>query len=254
MRRRQAMQGRATRESATQRPAEPNVFTKRRRSQAGITLTELLVSIVILGILSTMLVGTWISLQRSFAFAQQTNTARASARDALDRVSAELRDAQPPTTTSTTPFYFTLSAPYVCDANDCVFYSAYNNLQAAADGADRNQLRLTAIWLDTSGTTNQKTLYWQRDTNNNGTFDSTDQKIILARNVVNTASGVNRPIFTYVFRDTSNNYTTSNSLTAANVATLVSVNIELVVDSNLKHTPTRIDLISTVRPRNQGSS
>jgi hypothetical protein len=142
----------------------------------------------------------------------------------------------------------------VCDGYDCVFYSAYNNSQAAADGADRNQVRLTAIWLDTSGSANQKTLYWQRDTNNNGTFDSTDQKIVLSRNVVNTASTVNKPIFTYWFDNGSGSYTSSNSLTSTTVAKLSWVDVELVVDSNLKHTPTRIDIVATVRPRNQSGS
>lgn len=236
------------------RPPTRTSSFRRRESQAGVTLMELLVSIVILGILSTMLVGTWVSLQRAFAFSSQSNTARAYARDSLDRITAELRDAQPPTTTGTTPFYFAGASPYLCDGNDCVFYSAYNNSQAAADGADRNQVRLTAIWLDTSGTANQKTLYWQRDTNNNGTFDASDQKIILARNVVNTASSVNKPIFTYWFDNGSGSYTSSNSLTSATVAKLSWVDIELVVDSNLKHTPTRIDLVATVRPRNQSSS
>jgi hypothetical protein len=214
---------------------------------------------VVLGIVSTMLVGTWISLQRAFEYAQADNTAGATGRDALSRISSELRAAQPNpsgTPASTTPFVTTLTAPYVCDANDCVFYSAYNNSAAALQSgiSGTSQLHLTAIWLDTSGSAAQKNLYWQRDTNGDGALNSGDRKILLAKNVVNTAASVNRPIFTYVLRDTSGNYTTATSLTSTNVASLVAVNIELVVDANLGHTPTYVDLVSTVRPRNAGTN
>jgi hypothetical protein len=71
---------------------------------------------------------------------------------------------------------------------------------------------------------------------------------------VNTAAGVNKPMFTYVFRDTSGTYTTSNSLTLTSVKTLVAVNIEIVVDANLNDKPTYVDLVSTVRPQNQGTN
>jgi prepilin-type N-terminal cleavage/methylation domain-containing protein len=235
--------------------------TQRNGSQAGITLIELLITLVILSIVSTMLIGTWISLQRAYAFASAKNTATATARDALDRVSSEIRDAQgvtysaSPSPSTSTPFYFGGTSPYVCDANDCVFYSAFNNPNAVLQSGQygRDQLRLTAIWLDTSGTQAQKTLYWQRDTNGSGTFDSGDRKVILARNVVNSAAAVNKPIFTYVFRGSSGTYTTSTSLTAGNVATLTSVQVDIIVDANLSHTPTYIDLRTTVEPRNLGS-
>jgi prepilin-type N-terminal cleavage/methylation domain-containing protein len=226
---------------------------QRRGTQAGLTLIELLAAMVILAIVGTMLVMSWISLQSTYAFTERTNTARGTARDAIDRISSEVRDAQPPTSSSTTPFVLTLASPYVCDANDCVFYSAYNNPAAQPDGTGIAQLRLTAIWLDTSGSAAQKTLYWQRDTNNNGAFDAGDRKFVLATNVVNTVASVNRPIFTYTFRDTNGNYTTANSLTSTNVGTLVSVQIELVVDANLAHRPKYVDLMTTVRPRNVGS-
>ena len=232
-----------------------------REPQAGITLTELLITMIIMTIVSTMLVGCLISLQRSFAFTSSSNTARATARDALDRISSEIRAAQPsplPSPTSTapsTPFYLAGTSPYVCDGYHCVFYSAYNN-SAAADGTGAAQMRLTAIWLDTLAPGAQKTLYWQRDTNNNGAFDSGDRKVVLASNVVNSDASVNRPIFAYNVRDTSGNYPTPapTSLTSANVFTLVSVQVEIIVDANLAHTPTHIDLRTTVQPRNQKST
>jgi type II secretory pathway pseudopilin PulG len=234
-------------------PAMLTLHRQARGPQAGITLIELLVSMIIMVVLSTMMVGGWISLQRSFAFAASSNTARATTRDALDRISSEIRAAQPPTSSSTTPFYFDGAAPYVCGPTSCVFYSAYNN-SAYPDGTGRAQLRLTAIWLDTFGTQEQKTLYWQRDTNNSGAFDSGDRKVVLASNVVNTAASVNRPIFTYILRDASGNYTYPTSLTSLNLSTLVSVQVELIVDANLAHTPNHIDLRTTVQPRNESTN
>jgi Tfp pilus assembly protein PilV len=229
---------------------------EKRASQAGLSMIELLVSMIIVTVIGTMLVAGWISLQRSFAFAQAKNTARATARDALERMSSELRDAQPPTDASTTPFYFALASPYVCDAYDCVFYSAYNNALARQDGTGTTQLRLTAIWLDTSGAQAQKTLKWTRDTNNNGSLlDPSDRTIILARNVVNTTVSPANPVFTYFFRgSTPGSYTTAISLDSTSAPTLVSVQIELVVDANLSHTPSYVDLKTTVQPRNAGAN
>jgi len=213
---------------------------EKRGAQAGITLIELLISMIILTIVSTMLVGGWISLQRSFAFAQATNTARATARDALDRVSSELRDCQPPTTGGSP---FTSASPY-----RCVFYSSYNQAGASADGTGNKStvLLLTRIYLD------QKTLYWQRDTNGSGTFTSADRTIVLATNVVNDASTLNVPIFTYGYKDTSGNYATATTM--ADPSKIISVQVRLVVDANLSHTPKYVDLTTTVRPRNAGSN
>lgn len=240
----------------------------RRRSQAGLTLIELLVTMIIMGIVTTMLVGGWISLQRSYAFARSKNTSRATARDALDRISSELRASQPPTSLSATQFYLTGTAPYVCGPTSIVFYSAYNN-SAAADGSGlaatgttpptTSPIRLTAIWLDTSGTSPQKTLYWQRDTNNNGTFDNADKMVVLARNVVNTAAIVNKDIFKYYFRDadpksaTYGKWSDSSTLASSGAnspGNLRSIQVEIVVDANISHTPTYVDIRTTIRPRN----
>jgi len=236
---------------------------EKRGSQAGMTLMELLVSMIIMSVVGTMLVGGWISLQRAYAFTRATNSARATARDALDRISSELRASQPPTAAVATQFYLpaTPTYPYMCGPTSCVFYSAYNN-SAAADGSglaltgtvplSTSAIRLTAIWLDTS----TSTLYWQRDTNNNG-FDASDRKIVLAsKNVVNSA--VSRNIFTYYFRDlTTGVYSHSSTLStsgANNVANLRSVQVELVIDANMAHTPTYVDLTTTVRPRNAAAT
>ncbi len=238
-----------------------SALTEKRGSQSGLTLIEVIVVMIIMAIVSTMLIGGWMSLQGAYSYTSRSNSATATARDALARMSSELRASQPPTAAVTTQFYLppTPTYPYVCGPTSCVFYSAYNN-SAAADGAglaltgttppQTSAIRLTAIWWRAS----DSALVWQRDTNNDGTFTSSDRTIILAKNgVVNTVVG--RDIFTYYFRDSAGNYSHSAYLTnttgaANNVANLRSVRMELVIDVNLSHTPTYVDLATTVRPRN----
>jgi type II secretory pathway pseudopilin PulG len=233
-----------------------------RDPQAGITLMELLISMIILSIVTTMLIGAWISLQRAYASTSAKNKATATARDALDRISSELRTAQgpiynaSPSPTTSSPFYLTQAPPhYVCDAYDCVFYSAYNNPSAAlySGPVGRSQLKLTAIWLDQSGSQPQKTLWWERDTSGNGLGAPGNRKIKLATNVVNAA--LTKPIFTYTLRTTSPPYqnVTTLPLGTTDAANLAWVGVDLIVDANLSHTPTYIDLKTTVEPRNLGS-
>jgi prepilin-type N-terminal cleavage/methylation domain-containing protein len=238
-------------------------FGARRRSQAGLTLIELLVTMIIMAIVSTMLVGGWISLQRSYAFARSKNMYRAYARDALDRMSSELRASQPPTALSTTQFYVTGSSPYICGPMSCVFYSAYNN-GAAPDGTGLAQSRLTMIWLDTS----TKKLWWRRYTAADAVpgVSTAYKETLLARNVVNNSIANTKvtpntsytAIFTYYFRDAGGNWRDSlhsdfTSLASTGtyaVANLRSIQIELIVDANISHTPTYVDIRTTIRPRN----
>jgi prepilin-type N-terminal cleavage/methylation domain-containing protein len=231
--------------------------TKRGRSQAGVTLVELLVSMVILSVITTMVIVVWIALQSSYAQSANANDARSTARDALNRTATEIRDAQPRTITTPAQAPFTMAQPMEVD-----FYSSYNQPGTAADGSATGTLRLTRIYLDTSGSSPYKTLYWQRDTNNNGTWDSGDRLIVLASNVVNNAipntavtpNTSYTAIFIYGYRDPNGNFLTADTISAANLSTIVSVNIRLMVDVNLNHTPTRADLQITVRPRNAPQS
>jgi len=226
------------------------IRTTHSEGQAGITLVELLVSMIILSIVTTLLIAGWISLQSSYASSVKSNNARAEVRDAVARMSREIRDAQPLALTTPAQSPFTLANPMEID-----FYSAFNNPGTQADGTGIGVLRLTRIRLDTSGSTPQKTLYWERDTDNNGTFD---RVIVLARSVVNnslpntnvTPNTSYTAIFTYGYRDGSGNFTTAGTIASADLAKIISVQIHLIVDVNLKHAPVYADLQTTVRPRN----
>jgi type II secretory pathway pseudopilin PulG len=201
---------------------------------------------VLLGIITTMLVGGFFSMQNSYAFTQRMNLARATAREALDRMASELRDCAPQSLTpSSTNTAIKLAGAYECD-----FYSSYNQSNASSDGTGKASLRLTRLYLTGSG--DYRTLVLQRDTNNNGTFDAPDRSITLATNVVNGSTKVNVPyIFTYGYTDSAGvAQPPANSV--ADCSKLTWVKVRLLVDGNLNHSPNYIDLTTSVRPRNTG--
>jgi prepilin-type N-terminal cleavage/methylation domain-containing protein len=226
-------------------------IAQKQARQGGYTLIEILVVVAIMGVVGTMLVGTWISLLRSFDFSDQKNNDATTVRVALDRITSEIQSAQPCAASTATPFVLSLASPYVCNADDCTFYTPYNNPNAVSGSGSSGEgaAMLTSIYLNTSGTQSQKTLMMVRDTNGDGVFDAGDQVMTLATNVVNTASNINRPIFTYVL-DTNGTYSTTNSLTSTNVAYVVAVDMEICVDCNLNSLPVYVDLVSTACPRN----
>jgi prepilin-type N-terminal cleavage/methylation domain-containing protein len=228
---------------------------KRRvsRCQAGMTLPEVLITMIVLAIVSTMLIGGWISLQRAYASTRATNTARAASRDALDRISSELRECQPPNLISGQAL-FTRTDP-----NEADFYSSYNQPGASTDGTGIGVLHRTRIYLDTA----TRTLYWQRDTNGNYDLgalwnDPNDRKLVLAKNVVNaivpdttvTPNSASTAIFTYGYRDASGTYHADYSKGGTDPATIVSVRVRLITDTNPLRTPDHIVLTTTLRPRN----
>ena len=216
------------------------------RRQPGVTLVELLVGIVLLGIITTMLIGGFFTMQSSYAFSQRMNLARATAREALDRMASELRDCEPLyLTPSSTNTAIKLAGAYECD-----FYSAYNQANASSDGTGKANLRLTRIYL--VGSTDYKSLVLQRDTTNDGAFGAGDRSITLATNVVNGSTKVNVPyIFTYGYTDSAGVAQTP-AHTVADCGKLTWVKVRLLVDGNLNHSPNYIDLTTSVRPRNTG--
>ena len=234
-------------------------MAKHGEGQAGVTLIELLVSMIILFIITSMLITGWITLQSSYAQSVKANDARSGTRDALSphrqrapRRPAALADAGGPGGVH-------LRAAHGCAASTRRTTSRARPPTAAARGT----LRLTRIYLDTS----TGTLYWQRDTNNDGIFDRTVVLLgptvnqpnlswtVVNNSVANTGvtpTTTYTAIFTYGYRDASGNYQTADTIASADLATIISVNIHLIV--NVRNSPTRVDLQTLVRPRNAPQS
>src|SRR5690606_5296994 len=114
-----------------------------RSPQGGISLIELLISMVILGIITTMLITGWISLQRATATVTRTDNARATGRDAMARISSELRASQPTVlpTPSGTGMPDAETPIAAASPNSVTFYSAFNSAVANQDGSGVDALR-----------------------------------------------------------------------------------------------------------------
>ncbi len=251
--------------------------------EAGLTLIEVLISMIILGIITTMLVMVWVNLQRSAVFAMQADRATSVARDASARIGTELRAAQPnvlpptPTPTATTTAMpvgqppITFAGPW-----EIKFYSSLGSTNITTDGTGIGAVHLTRIYLDyTTGTSPQKTLYLQRDMNGNasssaagpaGFTDSGDKQVVLARNVVSrsyyddTPSGPEKlayQLFRYAWRTAATSplqWGDNDTEGAITLSTIVGVRARVIIDANIYHAPKYIDTTTTVLLRNASGS
>ena len=251
----------------------PSMPREGRNRQAGVTLIELLISMIILSIVSTMLIAGWIGLQRASAFAVSTNNARATARDAVSRISSELCGAQPTTLPTASPTPALQPPVTMASPMEVRFNSSFNSSAVNADGSGLTALRPTRIWLDPTlqslpWNTHARTLYWQRDMNSNGSFtDAGDKSMVLARDVVNdiVADSTNTPpsfgtaytpVFRYAYRTApgASVQWTDNADSSLALASLVAVRLRLIIDTNTSRTPTYVDVTTTVRLRNASSN
>ncbi len=246
----------------------------RRDAEAGLTLIEVLVSMIILSIITTGLVTVWINMQRGANFAVAANNSRATARDAISRISSELRAAQPTALPSPVPTEtampagqppITLAGPY-----DVQFYSAYNVLGADDDGTGVTAIRKTWIYLEATPTVAsvQKTLYLKRDMDDDGSFDGAgDRTIILAKNVVNpsipdplnvppTGGSTYTPLFQYGYRSSPTDPVqwTDNTSGTLVFSTIVAIRARVISDANIARTPKFTDVVTTVRLRNASAN
>jgi prepilin-type N-terminal cleavage/methylation domain-containing protein len=245
---------------------------RERRHQAGITLIEVLVAMIIMSVVSAMLITVWINLQRSSAFAVSSNNARADARDAIARATNELRGAQPQVLSTATP------QPPITSAGryEVQFYSSFNSASTRSDYTGFAALQPTRIWLDTATvppapwSSNGRTLYLQRDLNHNGSFtDTSDWSRVLAHNVVNMnvsdstntstahpAGTSYTPVFRYAYRTTSGGttlWTDNQDTVMASLSYIVAIRVRLIVDAT-SHSPNPADVSTTVRLRNASTN
>lgn len=216
---------------------------RRLRAQDGVTLMELLVSLIIMGVVTTMLIGIWVAVQDSYGFSTASFDARATAQDAMARMTRELRDMAPQTTGQ--PLY---GQPIILRArsNEIRFTTPYQD--PGMSGTP--QVLLTRYWY--SPTTN--CIYEQRDTNDNGIFDSGDTQITIATNVVNgqePSAASPTALFQYTYYDQNGNLQTASTVSGSqNRAQIQTIQVEILSDLNPNHAPTYMNLVTTVQPRN----
>lgn len=226
-------------------------------------MIELLIAMVVLAIVTTMLIQGWMNLQRATATVVRTNNARASGRDAMARISSELRASQPTALPTPAGTAMPTPDPPILEASpySVTFYSAYNSSSANADGSGVAAVRPTRLWLDTANPQAApwnplcRTLYWQRDMNGNNVFtDTVDRSFPLAFNIANedVADPINgtayTPVFRYAYLDGGDVQWTDDANSV--LSSIVGVSVRLVVNTKMGGTPKYVDTTTTVRLRN----
>ncbi len=166
-----------------------------------------------------MLVGIWISLQRSFASSRGRQHGGDDGAYPLDRMPSELRERPAAATRGHDAVLRHPASPYVCDGCDCTFRTPYNNNCATqtnglngqqADDPDRDlprhvrnvsPRRSSMMWRDLNGDSGSTTPATRRS--------SSPQRR-------EHAPSVNRPIFQYVFPHRTAPTARRDTLTSAN--------------------------------------
>jgi len=207
----------------------------RRRNdlQAGITLVELLVVMVIMTIVSTMLIGVWFALTNASAFSSNSSVQQDNAREAVARMSREIRDAQAPADVNVSEFV-------MAQPNEIRLYTTFND--ANADDPLTIPRLVRFFYEETDAATHSGAIY--REISTGGAWGS---RLLLVKNVVNQAQSPTRPVFTYTAFGDSGVYQ-SDSL--ADPSQIVDVTITALVDLNPGHSPAYVTLQTTVQPRN----
>ena len=239
----------------------------RRRGLAGMTLTELLISIVIMSIVSTMVLMGWFALSKSYSFSVNSNVARDSGRQAMSRMEREIRDMES-----------SGSGAVALKSARCywiAFYTTFNNEGNSQPGA---QPHLVVYRLYSNGQ------IWRfEDEPKNGVYDGVldnvdpspvldagndrdvtqydldeqtngEGRILLTKNIsnVNAKPGQPKALFTYTFYDSAGLLRTEDILTGdINRQGVQTVQIHLLVDLNPSKSPVYADLLAAAQLRNQ---
>lgn len=217
---------------------------RRLRRQDAITLVELLVSMTIMVIISSLIVVGWLTLQNSYSSTVTGDRAQNIARDAVERMRREIRAMQPVTADD--------ASVTVATATEIHFTTAYNDFAANPGGT----IRLTRYYyeFDSAQKADSWRIYRQRDTDGNGAFTAADRTILVASNVANgmvPSTSTPTAVFTYTYRDSSGAAHTTTSVTdPEHLKSIIGVQIRVITDVNPTKTPTYFDLVTTVRPRN----
>lgn len=212
-----------------------------RKRQSGMTLVELLVAMIIMGILTTMIIGSWIALSNAYSFTSRSNKQRDIAGQAIARMAREIRDAQSVQGGTTDAFVYAYP-------NEIRFYSTFN-MNGAQDPTTTP--RLTRFVLKETNSTTHVGAIFREFPGPDKEFDNgNDVSYRLVGDVVNLRTGDD--LFKYsavdpVSGDVVLSDGTGSLVPAARIQT---VGVLLQVDLNPGNSPNYMDIETTVQPRN----
>jgi type II secretory pathway pseudopilin PulG len=208
---------------------------RRSGAQAGVTLVELLTVMSIMVVVSGLLIGVWLALTDASSFSSNSSRQQENARDALARMSREIRDAQAPPTTNAPAFV-------LANPDEIQFYSTFN----AADADDPSSVpRLTRfVYREKDSARHVGAIY--REKYDGGAWGS---PVLLVDDVVNEARSPSVPLFGYAAFGSTGVFQ-SDGTTSVTPSQIVDVTITLLVDLNPGRSPNYVTLQTTVQPRN----
>jgi type II secretory pathway pseudopilin PulG len=212
---------------------------------------ELLVAMGIALIVTGMLVMSWLVLTRSFSATARTTEAGELARDAISRLSREIRDAEPdpeggePALVDFGPLFVEFTT---------TFNQANNDQPLPTPVLTRYEYRRDATTHDPAL---QQTLHRMRDTSAPiGTLDSADRDDLVVSNLHNYVKTTSGSTVTWVeiaapFLLLQLDDTTKKPVEATLPAYVSLVRVHLLVQMPGAKSPRPADLVSTVQLRNR---
>lgn len=219
-------------------------LTYNEQREAGLTLVELLVTMTVLGILTTMILVSWFALQKSYAATTRSDHAQVDARMAMSRMVRELRDAE------ARPGASVIEEAY----RDTSAQREYVQFWTKFNHPDRLLLsRYEYNWWTDSATGRitgdvVRIVDWDEDG-----IDSDDRARAL-KVLENIVNGDDPSVFAYTSMSAYGDPVISPPsllpATPAQLATISAVQIRLQVDLNPGKSPAYMDLRSTAQLRN----
>ena len=211
------------------------------RRQQGISLVELLVAMSIMLVLSAMIITTWVALSDAYSFSSRSDKQRDLARQAIDRMAREIRDAQQPPGGASPAFAYAYP-------DEVWLYSTFNT----ADAANPTSVpRLTRFIYRVTDAAHGVGAIYRELPGADGAFDTGDDvsRLLLA-NVCNAGEG--KDVFTYWSYDPADGdlAPSHGTTTLVDPSRVVEVGVTLLVDLNPGKAPNYMDLSTRVQPRN----
>jgi prepilin-type N-terminal cleavage/methylation domain-containing protein len=237
--------------------------SQRHTPQAGVSLIELLVSMSVMLVLTTMILLGWFALQKSYSYSTKSNVQRDDARGAMSRMQREIRDAEARPLPNTDPAIVRARAFWI------EFSTTFNKAgNTAVDVVPRLVMyRLYkdgSVWrfedTDGSGTITGVSLSPSPDDPDGWPLSEQtggEGARLVLRNVVNFSQdpGNPTPLFLYTYYDDSGTLVTAdhayNAGTSMDRSNTIAVTIHVLDDLVPGKAPVAADLRVSAQLRNQ---
>jgi hypothetical protein len=203
-----------------------------------MTMIEVLTVMAIGVVLTGMMILIWAALRDSYSVTAMSSESRDLARDAVARMSREIRDMEPLEGQDAA----LLAQPYKIQ-----FTTTFN--AAGNESASRAPILTEYEYVKA-----ERSLHRRRDTNGDGVIGAGDSDTVVIRYLLNTYDEVAQPdvpVFRYTYVNGASLRVTTDSATESDLRRIMLVNVRLLVDLNPGRTPKPMDLTTTVQLRNQ---